>query len=174
MKEITNETYSLCEAVADLAANFAVADIVPGDSRECCRLCIEWARQFEAEIWGVSSNLEYIEQIDAHFEMKYAEWLATATDKEKPTMKKLKDGAKIEQEVRVQIDVSITLNAKYDAAEVRRIVERGARSVFGNNYRVFRSIRFAEEAEIYSADVEAAIRWSNLVNPQIETLEGAT
>lgn len=77
--------YSLCEAVADLSAMFARSQVIPGDSREMCGLCIEWAAQFEAaqapdHVWGETDNREYIEEIEKWFRARYAKWQATAHD----------------------------------------------------------------------------------------------
>jgi len=80
VKTLDPGTYSLCEAVADLSANFAVAAIVPADSRHAVHLCIEWAVEFEALYkgveWGLRWGGEYIDAIDEFFETKYREWLA--------------------------------------------------------------------------------------------------
>lgn len=73
------------------------------------------------------------------------------------------------QEVRVQIDVSITLKARYTSDEVKRIVTDGARRVFRNNAGVMNGIRFAEEAAIYQADSTAAINWVTLVDEPTRT-----
>jgi len=54
------------------------------------------------------------------------------------------------QEVRVQIDVSLTVDARHSAAVVADMVERGARRCFPNNHKEFNHVRFAEEAAIYS------------------------
>lgn len=76
--------YSLCEAVADLAANFATASHVPGDSRETVRLCIEWAEAFELEHhgreWGMNNGPDYMEAIDDWFDLKFGAWLSSAKD----------------------------------------------------------------------------------------------
>jgi hypothetical protein len=68
----------------------------------------------------------------------------------------------MKQEVRIQIDVSIQLDAKYTATEVRDIVERAARSVARNNDRTFTQIRFAEEAQIYSTE-SGQIEWTDII-----------
>lgn len=70
--------YHLCEAVADLACNFAHAEFTPDDSRELPRLCIEWAQDFEAEHAGREWDGEYIEAIDAYFAKRYDAWCASA------------------------------------------------------------------------------------------------
>ena len=56
-----------------------------------------------------------------------------------------------EQEVRVQVDVSLTVATKYSAEEVREIVKRGLRGMFPNNWKQFHAAKFAEEHAIYSA-----------------------
>lgn len=66
-----------------MAANFAVAEIGPGNSREATHLCISWAQEFEAKYpdykWG-EDELDYIETIDAFFAEKYAAWKEFASD----------------------------------------------------------------------------------------------
>jgi hypothetical protein len=70
--------YAFGEAVADIARNFAFAQLWPEDSREFTRLCIEWAETFEARNahreWGQDGGSEYIEAIDAHFGAEYQAW----------------------------------------------------------------------------------------------------
>ncbi len=72
---MNNPNFFLCEAVADLAVNFAVAEFHPDDSRELARLCIEWAEEFEKKNAGREWDGEYIEEIDAFFDVKYAAWM---------------------------------------------------------------------------------------------------
>ncbi len=69
------KTYSLCEAVADIAINFAVQSIHPDDSRELIRLVIEWAEIFEARNKGREWDGEYIQEIDSFFFEQYNEWV---------------------------------------------------------------------------------------------------
>lgn len=81
--ELDPKIYSLCEAVADLAWNFACAPVVPGDSREVVSLSIAWAQEFE-DAWGARTWLEdtgpdYLIAIDEWFLLKYRAWHATAT-----------------------------------------------------------------------------------------------
>jgi hypothetical protein len=70
--------YSLCEAVADLAASFAVAPWIPNNSREMNQLCIAWAEEFERKHvghqWGIDTGPDYIEAIDAYFAEKWQAW----------------------------------------------------------------------------------------------------
>lgn len=84
MSPLSDRCYALCEAVADMAINFAVAPTVPNDSREATRLCIAWARDFErinfGVRWGEDPGKEYIEAIDAYFAQRYAEWVGLARD----------------------------------------------------------------------------------------------
>jgi hypothetical protein len=55
----------------------------------------------------------------------------------------------MKQEVRLQVDVSLTIDAKHDREAVRQILERGIRQMFPNNHKVYNSASFAEEADIY-------------------------
>lgn len=70
-------TYSLCEAVADLAMMFATpryAPHLPDDSRETIRLVIEWAHDFEALNKDREWDGEYMEEIEAYFHQRYDQW----------------------------------------------------------------------------------------------------
>ncbi len=81
MNELPKEIYSLCEAVADLSASFITSQMLPADSREMNRLCIEWGQEFEEKnqdvSWGVDEGADYIEAIDTFFNEKYRAWLQT-------------------------------------------------------------------------------------------------
>jgi hypothetical protein len=55
----------------------------------------------------------------------------------------------MKQEVRIQLDVSLTLDAKHSDEEVRAIVERGARNAWPNNHKHFHALSYAEERHIY-------------------------
>jgi len=61
----------------------------------------------------------------------------------------------MKQEVRLKLDVSLTIDAKHSRDEVRNILRRGIRCMFINNDKVYNSASFAEEADIYgsSADI---------------------
>jgi hypothetical protein len=76
-KPIPKALYDFGEAVADLTHNFSFAEFLPEDSREFTRLCVEWASEFEVKHAGRVWDGEYIEEIDAFFTAKYAEWFAT-------------------------------------------------------------------------------------------------
>jgi hypothetical protein len=77
----------------------------------------------------------------------------------------------MEQEVRVVIDVSLTVNAKHSAVEVAAIVNRGARSMFPCNHKVFNEVKFAEEFAIYGEREEGSdIKWTALVEPIEEAM----
>lgn len=56
----------------------------------------------------------------------------------------------MQQEVRVQIDISLIVDAKHSRKALRGIVERGVRKAFPNNHKHIRTLRFAEEADLYS------------------------
>ena len=79
---LDNKTYSLCEAVADLSANFIVAPKIPADSRAMTALCIGWAVEFEEKYGGREWDGEYIEVIDEFFAAKYAAWLDATAPRE--------------------------------------------------------------------------------------------
>lgn len=76
MSEISKETYSLCEVVADLMWNL-VSDVetdrippLDPDSRETVRLVIVWAHEFEQKNKGREWNGEYMEEIDKFYSEK--------------------------------------------------------------------------------------------------------
>lgn len=66
----------------------------------------------------------------------------------------------MDQEVRVKLDVSITINAKHSTADLAAMIERGVRKAFPNNHKHFHSLRFAEEAALYSGSKR--IRWRHI------------
>ncbi len=63
------------------------------------------------------------------------------------------------QEVRILVDVSVDLDARYTPSDVRDIVLRGARLLFRNNARTLNAVEFADEALIYSAE-SGRIQWT--------------
>jgi len=65
--------YNLCETVADLAMNFQTKEWKPEDSRRVIALIIEWAQEFTLKNEGRVWDGEYMEEIDAFFEVKYKE-----------------------------------------------------------------------------------------------------
>jgi len=65
----------------------------------------------------------------------------------------------MKQEVRVRLDVSLTVDAKHSDAKVRDIVESGARSAWPNNYKHIHELRYAEERHIYHGN---KIRWQTI------------
>lgn len=65
------------------------------------------------------------------------------------------------QEVRLRLDVSLTINAKHNRQKLRDILERGIRSAFPNNHKHFNAVDFAEEADIYSTG-GGEIKWEDL------------
>jgi len=73
----------------------------------------------------------------------------------------------MKQEVRIKLDVSITLDAKHSDEEVRAIVERGARAAWPNNYKYFHSLRFAEERHIYHRR-DNRIQWQSIFKPEVD------
>lgn len=76
MKMMPNGIYSLCEAVADMAVCFAVADFVPNNSRDLVSLCIKWAQAFEQKFaghkWGETDGRDYIDEVTRFFYECYA------------------------------------------------------------------------------------------------------
>ena len=72
-------TLNLCETVSDLTSLFVVQPELPADSRELCRLVIDWAEEFErchaGETWA---DCEYLEVIETFFSAHYRAWLEAA------------------------------------------------------------------------------------------------
>ena len=67
----------------------------------------------------------------------------------------------MKQEVRLRLDVSLTVSASHNRQKLRDILERGIRCAFPNNDKHFHAVEFAEERDIYGADGEG-IAWENL------------
>jgi hypothetical protein len=65
----------------------------------------------------------------------------------------------MQQEVRVRLDVSLTVDAKHSDAKVRDIVESGVRNAWPNNYKHIHELRYAEERHIYHSKT---IRWQTI------------
>jgi hypothetical protein len=82
IKPYIEREYSLCEAVADIAAQVAARRFISTDSRMVISLIIQWANEFEAANegadWGVDTELDYIEAIDQFTDIK----IRDAIDKE--------------------------------------------------------------------------------------------
>jgi len=68
-------TFSLCEAVADLAWNMGTVrdEAYPEDSRAAIQAIIQWAEDFEAMNKGREWDGEYMEEIDAYFVKRFVE-----------------------------------------------------------------------------------------------------
>jgi len=74
MEQLDDKTYSLCEAVADIAYIAGENKYYTGDSRHDNLAFITWAVEFE-EInngvkWGIDSNIDYIDAITSFTEDK--------------------------------------------------------------------------------------------------------
>ncbi len=72
--EAAKERHDFGEAVADIARNFAHAQLIPEDSREFASKCVEWAEIFQKKNAGREWDGEYIEEIDAFFDEQYKAW----------------------------------------------------------------------------------------------------
>ncbi len=73
------------------------------------------------------------------------------------------------QEIRVRLDVSLTVNAKHSTERIRKIVEAGARAAWPNNYKHFHGLQFAEERDIYHPEPptpDRSIRWTDIIPPE--------
>ena len=65
----------------------------------------------------------------------------------------------MKQEVRIQLDISLTLDAKHSDDEVKDIVLRGASNAWPNNGKHFHALRYAEERHLYHGD---SIHWQTI------------
>jgi hypothetical protein len=70
----------------------------------------------------------------------------------------------MKQELRIKLDMSITVDCKHSAAGLAAMVERGVRASFPNNRKVIHSLKFAEEHAIYSQRRDR-ITWSPIIKP---------
>jgi hypothetical protein len=68
------------------------------------------------------------------------------------------------QEVRVKVDLSLTLSTKHGSFAVKQIVQSGIRRMFPHYPKVYHEARFAEEGAIYSHGA-AIIPWKYLNGP---------
>ena len=76
----------------------------------------------------------------------------------------------MKQEVRLQLDVSLTIDAKHSRDEVRNILERGIRQMFPNNHKKYHYAYFAEESDIYSTETGEegdGVRWEFLFKQRV-------
>ena len=73
-KKLSAKMYSLCEAVADIAQLAGQKGFYSGDSRSDNAEFIRWAEEFEEFYkgieWGVTPNMEYIDEIEKFAEDK--------------------------------------------------------------------------------------------------------
>jgi hypothetical protein len=74
MEQLDDKTYSLCEAVADIAFIAGEKKYYNGNSRQDIEDIIHWAIEFEEMYknieWGVESSPDYIETITSFAETK--------------------------------------------------------------------------------------------------------
>ena len=76
---MTEAVRTLCETVSDLSTLFMTQPELPADSRELCRLVIEWAEAFERQYAGETwIDREYLEVIETFFYEHYLGWLEGA------------------------------------------------------------------------------------------------
>ena len=75
---MTSKTYSLCEAVADIAFIASKENYKTADSRKIISQFIEWAQEFEHlhknVEWGVNFPPEYIDSIYYFTIFKIKQW----------------------------------------------------------------------------------------------------
>jgi len=68
------------------------------------------------------------------------------------------------QEVRMKVDLSLTVSTKHGSFAVKQIVQRGIRRIFPHYPKVYHEAKFAEENAIYNHGA-AIIPWSYLNGP---------
>lgn len=69
----------------------------------------------------------------------------------------------MKQEVRIQLDISVTFDAKYSEEELQAIIERDVHSIWTRRDRQIHSLRYAEERHIYHGD---SIQWQTILADQ--------
>jgi hypothetical protein len=72
--KLSDKTYSLCEAVADISYLAGEHKYYSGNSRQDIGDFIQWAFEFEkinnGVKWGIDSNIDYIDAITSFAENK--------------------------------------------------------------------------------------------------------
>lgn len=63
----------------------------------------------------------------------------------------------MKQEVRIQLDVSVTIDVKYTTKELDDMIRRAAGNFMPNNFKSFHCLRYAEESQLYC---DEPISWS--------------
>lgn len=66
---------------------------------------------------------------------------------------------KNKQEVRVQIDICITVRAEHDVDEIEGIIMRGVHNVFPNNPSIIHKLCYAEERDVH---FESFVLWKEI------------
>ena len=63
------------------------------------------------------------------------------------------------QEVRLKVDISLTMRAEHSEEQIREILMRGIYNSFPNNPLVVNEMMFAEERDIY---FDTQVGWTNM------------
>lgn len=74
----------------------------------------------------------------------------------------------MKQEVRIQLDVSVTIDAEHSRVTLLEMIQSAARTFMLNNHKVYHCLRFAEEADIYPASGTYNINWETVLAPDDE------
>jgi hypothetical protein len=72
------------------------------------------------------------------------------------------------QEIRLRVDISITLRSEHMEQEIRQILMRGVYNAFPNNPLIVNEMLFAEERDVHFTD---QVRWTNITEQYKEKNE---
>jgi hypothetical protein len=75
-------------------------------------------------------------------------------------------GPESDQELRIQLDVSVTIKCKHTAEEVRAMVNTAVRNFMPKNWKHINALRFAEEGQIYGGK---EIKWTDIHKPKVSS-----
>lgn len=72
------------------------------------------------------------------------------------------------QEIRLRVDISITLRSEHMEQDIRQILMRGVYNAFPNNPLIVNEMLFAEERDVHFTD---QVRWTNMTEQYKEKNE---
>jgi hypothetical protein len=72
------------------------------------------------------------------------------------------------QEIRLRVDISITLRSEHMEQDIRQILMRGVYNAFPNNPLIVNEMLFAEERDVHFTD---QVRWTNITEEYKEKNE---
>jgi hypothetical protein len=72
------------------------------------------------------------------------------------------------QEVRLKLDISLTIRAEHNVKEIRDILMRGIYNSFPNNPLIVNELAYAEERDIH---FESFVKWTDITDEYKEKNE---